>query len=152
MPARLLPGPGPSRLAILGVVFAFSSGSALLADGPAGEAIYREKCASCHGPSGEGTAKEYPHPLAGDRSVPQLSKLIARTMPSDDPGSLSADGFPEGRGLHLRRLLFAHRAGADQADASRPLAAHRPPVPQRGGRPGRVVPALAARRSEPSEG
>lgn len=56
-------------------------------DGPA---IYRNQCASCHGVSGEGNSKEYPHPLAGDRSVPQLAKLIAKTMPSDDPGSLSA--------------------------------------------------------------
>ena len=46
----------------------------------AGEAIYRARCASCHGAGGEG-AEDYPHPLAGDRSVKQLAKLIAKTMP-----------------------------------------------------------------------
>ena len=44
---------------------------------------------SCHGAAGEG-AKEYPDPLAGNLSVAQLSKRIARTMPEDKPGSLSA--------------------------------------------------------------
>src|SRR5207253_2939088 len=28
---------------------------------------------------------DYPRPLAGDRSVPQLARLISRTMPKDDP-------------------------------------------------------------------
>jgi hypothetical protein len=51
-----------------------------------GEKIYQTKCASCHGPRGEGS-KEYPQTLAGDRSVAQLAKLIARTMPEDAPGT-----------------------------------------------------------------
>ena len=34
-----------------------------------GEQIYRKQCASCHGPNGEGTKDDYPHPLAGNRSV-----------------------------------------------------------------------------------
>jgi cytochrome c553 len=79
----------PSRtMLILAIVLASVSAQAAADDGAM---IYRAKCASCHGGSGEGSAKEYPHPLAGDRSVPQLAKLIAKTMPSDDPGSLSAD-------------------------------------------------------------
>ena len=52
-----------------------------------GEQIYRQQCASCHGAAGEGTAENYPHPLAGDRSVAQLARLIAKTMPEDDPGT-----------------------------------------------------------------
>ncbi len=59
------------------------------ADSPAartGEQIYRAQCVSCHGASGEGSA-EYPRTLAGDRSPAQLSRLIARTMPEDDPGT-----------------------------------------------------------------
>ncbi|HWE39502.1 MAG TPA: DUF1592 domain-containing protein [Isosphaeraceae bacterium] len=52
-----------------------------------GAGIYRELCASCHGPNGEGTPDGDPRPLAGDRSVKQLAKLIAQTMPEDDPGS-----------------------------------------------------------------
>src|SRR5437764_7261869 len=55
-----------------------------------GEQIYKQQCVRCHGPSGEGT-KKYPHALAGDRSVPQLAQLIAKTMPENDPGSLPAD-------------------------------------------------------------
>ncbi len=49
--------------------------------------IYQKQCASCHGKSGEG-AKEFPRPLIGDKSVPQLAQQIAKTMPEDDPGSL----------------------------------------------------------------
>jgi hypothetical protein len=52
-----------------------------------GEQIYRQMCASCHGASGEGTDDHYPRPLIGERSVPGLSKLIARTMPEDEPGT-----------------------------------------------------------------
>jgi hypothetical protein len=59
--------------------------------GLTGEQIYRQRCASCHGASGEGTAANYPMPLAGDRSVPQLSRLIAKTMPKDDPGTCTGE-------------------------------------------------------------
>jgi hypothetical protein len=52
-----------------------------------GEKIYRQKCASCHGISGEGDDEEYPRQLAGDKSVPQLVRLISKTMPSDAPGT-----------------------------------------------------------------
>src|SRR3954452_16201932 len=45
-----------------------------------GEQIYRDRCVSCHGKTGEGT-KKAPDPLVGDRSVPQLADFIARTMP-----------------------------------------------------------------------
>ena len=60
-----------------------------MADAPRGESVYRTQCAECHGASGEGSAKEYPKSLAGAKTVPQLARLIAKTMPSDDPGSLS---------------------------------------------------------------
>ena len=53
-----------------------------------GEQIYRKQCASCHGVNGEG-AKAYPRALAGDKPIPQLSRVIAKTMPEDKPGSLS---------------------------------------------------------------
>jgi hypothetical protein len=56
------------------------------AETPTGEQVYRERCASCHGKSGEGS-EDYPRSLAGDRSVPQLTRLIAKTMPEDDPGT-----------------------------------------------------------------
>jgi hypothetical protein len=54
--------------------------------GPTGEQIYRQKCASCHGPSGEGTDDHYPRPLIGERPVGSLARLIAKTMPEDAPG------------------------------------------------------------------
>jgi hypothetical protein len=57
------------------------------ADGRTGEQIYRAQCASCHGAAGEGTKDRAPKPLAGERSVPQLAALIAKSMPKDDPGS-----------------------------------------------------------------
>ncbi|WP_165219884.1 DUF1592 domain-containing protein [Aquisphaera insulae] len=59
-----------------------------LADAPdrSGEAIYQKQCLSCHGKHGEGS-KEYGQPLEGDRSVGQLAKYIAKSMPEDDPGT-----------------------------------------------------------------
>ena len=56
---------------------------------PSGEQVYRKQCAACHGANGEG-AKAFPRPLIGDRPLPSLTKIIAKTMPEDDPGSLSA--------------------------------------------------------------
>ncbi len=52
-----------------------------------GEQIYRQMCASCHGAAGEGTDDHYPRPLIGERSVASLAKLIAKTMPEDEPGT-----------------------------------------------------------------
>ena len=60
----------------------------------AGESIYAAKCASCHGASGGGS-EDYPKALAGDRSVAQLAKLIAKTMPADDPGTCTGDDSVE---------------------------------------------------------
>ncbi len=57
------------------------------AGGRTGEQIYRQMCASCHGAAGEGTDDHYPRPLIGERPVASLAKLIARTMPEDDPGT-----------------------------------------------------------------
>ncbi|HLJ97046.1 MAG TPA: DUF1592 domain-containing protein [Gemmataceae bacterium] len=56
------------------------------AQGRTGEQIYRQLCARCHGSAGEGTKDNYPRSLAGNRSVVQLARLIAKTMPEDDPG------------------------------------------------------------------
>ncbi len=54
-----------------------------------GETIYQQKCARCHGKAGEGS-KAHPNPLIGNRSVEQLTKYIAKRMPEDAPGTLSA--------------------------------------------------------------
>ena len=50
-----------------------------------GEQIFRAQCAACHGLMGEGTDDNYPHALQGSRTVEQLSRLIARTMPKKAP-------------------------------------------------------------------
>ncbi len=66
---------------------------AVAADDPAvaaGAQIYRDKCASCHGAAGEGS-KENKKPLAGSKSVGQLSRVIEETMPEDDPGTCVGD-------------------------------------------------------------
>jgi mono/diheme cytochrome c family protein len=51
-----------------------------------GADIYRQMCARCHGPDGEGTKKHYAHPLTGKKSLDQLTRYIAKSMPEDDPG------------------------------------------------------------------
>lgn len=56
----------------------------------AGQRVYLEKCARCHGEKGEGTPK-HSSPLVGEKSLVQLTGVIARTMPEDDPGSLTAE-------------------------------------------------------------
>ena len=58
--------------------------------GISGQAIYAKQCASCHGKQGDGT-KSHPHPLAGERSVAQLTRLIQETMPEGQPGTLSGE-------------------------------------------------------------
>ena len=49
-----------------------------------GALIYRKQCVECHGADGQGVPGEYDDPLAGDRSIKSLAKLIERTMPEDD--------------------------------------------------------------------
>jgi mono/diheme cytochrome c family protein len=87
MPVSFTKGP----LRAWGIVLALCSlltgvGRLTADEAVTGEQIYRKQCARCHGANGEGR-KEYPHPLIGDRSVPQLAELIARTMPEDRPGT-----------------------------------------------------------------
>ena len=50
-----------------------------------GAAIFGAQCAVCHGEDGQGVADEYAKPLGGDRSERSLTRLIAKTMPADDP-------------------------------------------------------------------
>ena len=72
-----------------------------------GEAVYRDKCASCHGPNGEGNQPQGPQlvggigSLASDNPVRTVGSFwpyatsvwdyIHRAMPLNQPGSLSAD-------------------------------------------------------------
>jgi hypothetical protein len=52
-----------------------------------GAVIYRKLCAECHGKNGEGVQDKYDEPLHGNRSVENLAKRIARTMPDDNVGA-----------------------------------------------------------------
>lgn len=56
-------------------------------DSLTGEQIYRQQCAKCHGAAGDGVLDQYAKPLVGDRPLDDLTKLIAETMPEDDPAA-----------------------------------------------------------------
>ena len=73
-----------AALAILSAALAGTSA----AEEPNGEKVFTAKCAMCHGAHGEGT-KKTKHRLEGDRTVSQLVEVINKTMPEDDPGTLS---------------------------------------------------------------
>lgn len=55
------------------------------AEEKSGKALYEAQCADCHGAKGEGVADAFPTPLVGDRSLVELTKLIAKTMPEGAP-------------------------------------------------------------------
>ena len=71
-----------------------AGGLPLSAQEPArtGEVIFRDLCAKCHGPKGEGVADKYDEPLYGERSIASLTKLIDKTMPDEEPEKLDAAG------------------------------------------------------------
>ncbi len=51
----------------------------------AGEVIYVQQCAACHGKAGEGVADKCDEPLYGDRPLSELLEVIEATMPEEDP-------------------------------------------------------------------
>lgn len=54
-------------------------------DAAAGRKIYRQMCAECHGPKGEGVSGKYDTALAGNWSITKLTRVIENTMPEEDP-------------------------------------------------------------------
>lgn len=52
-----------------------------------GAAIYQESCAECHGKQGEGVRDKYAEPLAGNRSLKSLTRVISKTMPEGKEGT-----------------------------------------------------------------
>ena len=50
-----------------------------------GSEIYRQLCAECHGPTGEGVKGKYPEGLHGDWSVEKLTRYIDKSMPEGAP-------------------------------------------------------------------
>lgn len=97
----------PSRVPVFGIpLFGFlfrvalstgvlvpGPGSPVWADPPegvaesAGQAIYAQACASCHGDQGQGNPEFYADSLTGDLSIRELAEIISETMPEDDPDS-----------------------------------------------------------------
>jgi Protein of unknown function (DUF1592)/Protein of unknown function (DUF1588)/PA14 domain/Protein of unknown function (DUF1595)/Cytochrome C oxidase, cbb3-type, subunit III len=78
------------RFGLLAIVFIVCTRDVHAAEPLTGEQLYRKQCASCHGAQGEG-AKAFPRPLIGDKPLPELAKLIIKTMPEDKPGTLSTE-------------------------------------------------------------
>ncbi|VTS04460.1 DUF1592 domain-containing protein [Tuwongella immobilis] len=64
--------------------------ASLRAESPGAE-LYKSQCARCHGPQGQGVAKKYSQPLAGELSIAQLSEVVRKTMPEDNPESLTPE-------------------------------------------------------------
>ena len=56
---------------------------------PDGAALYRKKCADCHGAKGEGVEGKYREAMYGDWALPKLTRYIQRNMPEDDPETLT---------------------------------------------------------------
>ncbi len=107
-------------------------------DNQTGEQIYQQQCLSCHGKQGEGS-KTYGHPLEGDRSVGQLAKYIAKSMPDDDPGTCEGEDA-EKVAAYIYDAFYSKTAQAqEQAGADRAVSAHRPAVSQYCGRPDRQL-------------
>jgi hypothetical protein len=91
------------------------------ADDRNGEQIYRQMCASCHGAAGEGTPEDYPRPLVGDRTVAQLVRFIAKTMPEDDPGTCVGPDA-EKVAAYIHESFYSKQAQARNAPARVELA------------------------------
>ena len=81
--------PAPFLFAVVALVASVAIRPAMAEDHP-GAAIYREHCLRCHGDNGVGTPSA-PAPLLGDRSVGQLTRYVADTMPEDDPTAVTGE-------------------------------------------------------------
>ena len=104
----------PARAGLVWLVAALAPRLVAAAEDRTGEQIYRQQCASCHGAAGEGTAENYPRPLAGDRSVAQLARFIAKTMPEDDPGTV-VGAEAERVAAYLHEAFYSRAAQARNA-------------------------------------
>ncbi|MFM8469728.1 MAG: DUF1592 domain-containing protein [Limisphaerales bacterium] len=74
-------------LCLIGSKSAGAAGFSFISRKPDGPAIYKQQCAKCHGPAGEGVKGKYADALVGDWSIEKLTRYIAKTMPEDKPGS-----------------------------------------------------------------
>jgi hypothetical protein len=141
--------------ALLALFVLLAAQAARAAEGRSGEQIYRQLCARCHGATGEGTKENFPRPLVGKCSVAQLTRLIADTMPEDDPGkcvgedaakvaayiyeafySKEAQGRNQPPRIELARLTVRQyrNAVADLVGSFRSAVTTYPPAPGTGAR------------------
>lgn len=88
----------PSSISVRNVVDVSTAQSISSIDA---EAIYQEKCASCHGADGSGNEDEYDEPLWGDLTVTELTRVISETMPEDDPDSCTGE-----EALEVARYIY----------------------------------------------
>jgi cytochrome c553 len=72
------------------LAFALSMAAATAEEPKSGEQIYKSLCIRCHGASGQGDPVENPKPLAGDKSIEELARLIDKTMPDGEPEKCDA--------------------------------------------------------------
>ena len=114
------------------------AGRAFADDGPTGEQIYQQKCASCHGACRRRHEGALPQAARRRPSAAQLAQLIAETMPKDDPGTCTgADADKVAAYIH--DAFYSKRTGPHRA-----VAADRPPAPERHRRPDRRLPQRPA--------
>lgn len=57
----------------------------MLAAQSPGQMMYEKHCVRCHGAMGEGVAGKYDEALSGDRSLEELTAIIHKTMPEQEP-------------------------------------------------------------------
>ncbi|MBI1372462.1 MAG: DUF1592 domain-containing protein [Phycisphaera sp.] len=77
--------PGHTAVFVAGVVVLALLATATGRAEEPGESIYMKRCASCHGKTGGGVKGEYSKPLVGDKTVPQLTNYVTKSMPDDKP-------------------------------------------------------------------
>jgi len=107
-------------MALAGLLIAFWPPAVARGDEQTGEQIYRELCVACHGPRGEGVAEGYPEPFTAGRSLVELTRLIADTMPSGAAEKCSgANAEKVAAYLHDTLLAGGDRATSPRVELSR---------------------------------
>lgn len=75
----------------LPLVFLLTVSATFGADVSRGEKLFRQHCAVCHGPLGEGTSDSYPEKLFGDQPTIDLAEYISEAMPEGEPEVCTGD-------------------------------------------------------------
>ena len=108
-------------------------------DAPSGEAIYARSASLVPRREAARARRSIRKSLAGERIGTQLAKLIAKTMPEDDPGACVGEDAAK-VAAYIHEAFYSPAAQATgNARPDRTLAADRPPVSQRRRRPDRQL-------------